>query len=264
MPQGTDLHGVGRLPATVGTRIVQAGADVPGRPRTTPGMVDAPGRRRFPVGGGAAAAVALGTGGVAALVRAVREPPAEPAARSPKASPAVSSAPAPPPMRDGKVLWKRFSGDEYLVSTPVVAGGSVFVGGEKGNLLAFDARTGKPRWKHRTGRRIITGPAAASGLVYALSQDGVLYAVDARTGRVRWRRTVGDTQADPAAAGGVVYVPRDRSLVASGRTRWTYASPKGVHDTAAADGIVCFADFQGATVYCVVDGAVVLAVHPEA
>ncbi|MEU8799446.1 serine/threonine-protein kinase [Spirillospora sp. NPDC048819] len=290
VPEHTDLHGVGWLPDTVGARIVQSGADVPDPPRSTLRMEHAPGRRRFLVVGGAAAAVALGTGGVAALVRVLREPSAGPEAQTPKASPVASSASAPPPMRDGKVLWKRFSGDEYLLSTPVIAGGTVFAGSEKGNLLAFDAGTGKPRWTYRTSQRIVTGLAAASGLVYALSQDGVLHAVDARTGRARWRRTVGRTQADPIAAGGLVYsggdavhaldasggsvrwrgsgagrtpavaggavyVPRDKSLAAydasTGRARWTYASPAGVQDTAAANGLVCFADFQGERIHAV-------------
>ncbi|GAA0587414.1 outer membrane protein assembly factor BamB family protein [Actinomadura livida] len=288
VPPSTDLHGVGWLPADLGERIAQAGTGIPEPPPTGIETVAAPGRRRFLVVGGAAAAVALGTGGVAALVRVLREPAAEPAAQPPATSPAASAA--PPPMRDGKVLWKRPSGDEYLVSSPVVAGGQVFVGSEKGNLLAFDARTGKPRWTYRAARRIVTGPAAASGLVYALSQDGVLHAVDARTGRLKWQRTVGNTQADPivagglvycggdalnaldaaggsvrwrgagagrtpAAAGGAVYVPGEKKLVAydasTGRARWTYPSPGGVQDAAAANGLVCFADFQGEKVHAV-------------
>ncbi|MEU8120560.1 serine/threonine-protein kinase [Spirillospora sp. NPDC049024] len=291
VPQSTDLHGVGWLPDTVAARVLQAGTDVPDLPRTVPGTGGAPGRRRFLLLGGAAAGVALGTGGVVALVRALQEPSDGPGARTPTVPSAASSVPsAPAPMRDGKVLWKRFSGDEYLISTPAVAGGHVFVGSEKGGLLAFDAKSGKPRWKYRTARRIVTGPAVAAGLVYALSQDGVLHAVDARTGRLRWQRTVGGTQADPMVAGGLVYcggdalyaldasggavrwrrggaertpavadgavhVPGRKSLSAydasSGRPRWTYPSPQGVQDTAAANGMVCFADFQGEKVHAV-------------
>ncbi|WP_141576653.1 PQQ-binding-like beta-propeller repeat protein [Actinomadura sp. WMMA1423] len=290
MPQSADLHGVGWLPDAVATRVLQAGTDVPEVPPTAPGTGGAPGRRRFLILGGAAAGVALGTGGVVALVRSLREPSDGSGARTPSASPAASSVPAPAAMRDGKVLWKRFSGDEYLISTPAVAGGRVFVGSEKGILLAFDARTGEPRWKYRAAQRIVTGPAVASGLVYAFSQDGVLHAVDARTGKLRWQRTVGGTQADPIVAGGLVYcggdalnaldasggavrwrrggadrtpavadgavyVPGGKSLSAydasTGRPRWTYPSPKGVQDTAAANGIVCFADFQGEKIHAV-------------
>ncbi|TDC70952.1 serine/threonine-protein kinase [Actinomadura sp. GC306] len=289
VPPSGDLHGVGWLPAALGERIAQAGTDIPEPPPTGIATVAAPGRRRFLVVGGAAAAVALGTGGIAALVRTMGgDPPAGPAARTPAASPAASAA--PPPMRDGKVLWRRPSGDTYLVSAPAVATGAVFVGSEKGNLLAFDARTGRPRWTYKAAQRITTGPATAAGIVYVLSQDGVLHAVDARTGRLKWQRTVGDTQADPIAAGGLVYsggaaghaldaaggavrwrgsaaartpaatdgtvyVPGEKRLVAhdaaTGRTRWTYPSPKGVQDTAAAHGLVCFADFQGEQVHAV-------------
>ncbi|MFF4235174.1 PQQ-binding-like beta-propeller repeat protein [Actinomadura geliboluensis] len=291
VPQSTDLHGVGWLPDAIAARILQSGTDVPDVPLTEPRQAGAPERRRLLLLGGAAAGVVLGTGGVVALVRALRASSADgPGGRTPAVPPTTSSAPVPPPMRDGKVLWKRFSGDEYLISTPVVAGGQVFVGSEKRGLLAFDAKTGAPRWRYRTAQRIVTGPAVASGLVYALSQDGVLHAVNARTGKLKWRRTVGNTQADPmvdrglvfcggdalqaldasggavrwqrggaahtpAVADGMVYVPSGKRLAAydasTGRTRWTYQSPNGVQDATAANGMVCFADFQGEKVHAV-------------
>ncbi|GAA4060291.1 serine/threonine-protein kinase [Actinomadura miaoliensis] len=290
VPQSTDLHGVGWLPGTVAARIAQAGTNVPDAPFTADGPPAGPTRRRVLLLGGAAAVVALGTGGVAtALVRSWREDSGGSGGRSATTSAAPSSAASPAPLRDGKVLWKRFTGAEYLSITPVVAGGRVFIGSEKEDVRAFDARTGKPLWTYRTGRRINT-PAVASGVVYALAQDGVLHAVDARTGRLRWRRTVGRSYADviaanglvyaggdtfyaldaetgsvrwqgrgggrsPVVADGVIYVPGERSLIAydaaTGRTRWTYRSSREVRSTAVADGLVCFGDFQGETVYAV-------------
>ena len=289
VPDGVDLHGVGWLPDTIGARIARAGTDIPDPPRTLVGTVVMPARRGLLVFGGAAATAAV-TGGVAALAWILRDPDTGAGGTGAGASPVASSASAPPPMRDAKVLWKRFTGAKYLISSPAASGGLVVVGSEKGNLLAFDARTGAPRWTYRTAaRRIVTGPAVASGLVYALSQDGVLHSVDLRTGRARWRRTVGDGRADPvvagglvyaggvvsaldaatgavrwrggaadrglAAAGGMLFVPGDKKLTAydasTGRTRWTYASRAGVQDTAAANGLVCFADFQGETIHAV-------------
>src|SRR5690606_27986258 len=153
-------HGVGWLPESVGTRIAEAGAGGPGRPPTIPETVAVPERRRFLAGGGAAAAVALGTRGVVAGERAVGSGDDGTGARRPR-QPAAASAAAPSPRRGGKVLWRRDSGAEYLLSTPAVSGGTVCTGSEKGNLLAFDARTGKPRWSYRAARRIVTGPAVA-------------------------------------------------------------------------------------------------------
>ncbi|GLZ14145.1 serine/threonine protein kinase [Actinomadura sp. NBRC 104425] len=283
VPQSTDLHGVGWLPGTVAQRIAQAGSNIP----DVPSMEEqtGPTRRRVLLLGGAAAAVALGAGGVAtALVRSSR---ANPGPRPTLASASPATAASPAPMRDGKILWKRFTGSDYLSISPVVSGGRVFIGSEKEDLRAFDTRTGKHLWTYWTGRRINT-PAVASGVVYALAQDGVLYAVDAKTGRLKWRRTVGRSYADiivadglvyagdfyaldartgsvrwqgrgggrsPAIADGVIYVPGEKILTAydaaTGRTRWTYRSSKGVWSTAVADGLVCFGDFQGETVHAV-------------
>jgi outer membrane protein assembly factor BamB len=283
VPQSTDLHGVGWLPGPVAERIAQAGSSIPNLPPTEEQA--GPARRRVLLLGGVAAVAALGAGGVATAV--VRSSRAEPGARPVTASAAPATAASPAPMRDGKVLWRRFTGSEYLSISPVVAGGRVFIGSEKEDLRAFDTRTGKHLWTYRTGRRINT-PAVASGVVYALAQDGVLHAVDTKTGRLKWRRTVGKSYGDvivadglvyagdfyaldaqtgsvrwqgrgggrsPAIADGVIYVPGGKRLTAydaaTGRTRWTYRSSKGVWSTAAADGLVCFGDFQGETVHAV-------------
>ena len=57
-------------------------------------------------------------------------------------------------------------------------------------------------------------------------RDGEIAAFDARTGRVRWRRSIGPTESSPLVARGTVYVGDwngacGRSTRATGRTRWT-------------------------------------------
>ncbi len=73
------------------------------------------------------------------------------------------------------------------MSPPVTAGGLVFVGGTDGIVRAFDAATGKTRWKARTGGAIRMPPAIWQGRAFVGSGDGWLYAFEAATGRQLWR-----------------------------------------------------------------------------
>ncbi|MFT4889907.1 MAG: outer membrane protein assembly factor BamB [Halobacteriales archaeon] len=80
-------------------------------------------------------------------------------------------------------LW-RVTADGDL-SAPVVAGGTLFVGGADGSVLALDARSGDERW-----RRSVGGPAATprvmDGQVYVPTRSSIA-AFDADDGGKRWR-----------------------------------------------------------------------------
>lgn len=91
-----------------------------------------------------------------------------------------------------KLLWQ----SEPLSSTvpglprmspPVTAGGLVFVGGTDGIVRAFDAATGKTRWKVRTGGAVRMPPTIWQGRAFVGSGDGWVYALEAATGRLLWR-----------------------------------------------------------------------------
>ncbi len=213
-PPASDPHGTDWLPASVAALIANASGEVT-PPRTPPRGTS---RRRVLLGAGVGAvAVAGGAGLVAALL----DDGSPPAAR-PSPSP-TAAAPSPRPVRDAKVLWKRNTGATYLISSPAVAGGTVFVGCEKGILLAYDAKTGKPRWRHPTGARITSQPSVVNGVVYVANVDGAVHAVDARTGRSRWQRTVSDTLTDTIVSGGTVYAGGDPLYAlsaSSGAVKW--------------------------------------------
>ncbi|GAA2401604.1 hypothetical protein GCM10010191_06110 [Actinomadura vinacea] len=211
VPEETDLHGLGWLPEPVAAAIARAGAETPviaaGRTRLYEGGLGAFTRRRVLALGGAGAATALAGAGAAALLWPEDEPAAPAPARP--VTGAGAAPPSPKPTGEGKVLWRRFTGDEYLISSPAVAGGAVFVGSEKGDLLAFDARTGRPRWRYSAGARVSSWPAVAGGVVYVGGSDGDVHAVDARTGRVKWRRPAGRTGTNTLVAGGLVFAGND-------------------------------------------------------
>jgi outer membrane protein assembly factor BamB len=72
-------------------------------------------------------------------------------------------------------------------SSPLVLDGLVYVGDWTGAVHALDARTGRRRWTYRTDGPVKGSVAAAGDRVVVGSYDGRVYAFDARTGRLRWR-----------------------------------------------------------------------------
>jgi hypothetical protein len=117
-------------------------------------------------------------------------------------------------------LWQ-FPTGGYVVSSPAVADGVVFVGSFNGYFYAVDATTGMQRWQFKTGFSVTSSPTLTNGVVYVGSYDTFLYALDAATGTQRWRfPTGGPVEGSPTVAGGVVYVgSHDHSLYALDATK---------------------------------------------
>jgi eukaryotic-like serine/threonine-protein kinase len=92
----------------------------------------------------------------------------------------------------GRVKWKFHTGG-YVISSPAVADGIVYIGSGDGFLYALDSDVGSLRWKFATHSRVVSSPAVSSGIVYFSSYDGNVYAVDAKSGRLKWKfRTAGE------------------------------------------------------------------------
>jgi len=114
--------------------------------------------------------------------------------------------------------WTSFATGGSIFSSPVVAGGVVFIGSLDGRLYAFNAAgcgtsACPPLWTSTpTGSIIESSPAVAGGVVFTGSDDGSLYAFD-ETGcgsppcSPLWvSQPTGDAiYSSPAVAGGVVY-----------------------------------------------------------
>src|SRR5688500_18599102 len=98
--------------------------------------------------------------------------------------------------------WTQKVGEGY--STPVVAGGRVFVHSRQDPdeiVTALDLATGKPVWTQRypssfnknkyaaaMSKGPFSTPLVAQGILYTLGTSAVLSALDAATGTVKWRR----------------------------------------------------------------------------
>jgi outer membrane protein assembly factor BamB len=100
-----------------------------------------------------------------------------------------------------------FSG--VLASTPLVAGGRVYVQTLRSNVYALDARTGKLVWKHAFERESggPNGLASAGRLLYG-NTDTAAFALDRRSGGLVWSRRLTSPQQPidvaPAVSRGIV------------------------------------------------------------
>jgi outer membrane protein assembly factor BamB len=166
------------------------------------------------------------------------------------------------------VKWK-FHTNGYVISSPAVANGVVYVGSTDGNLYAIELGTGTQKWKFKTEARVASSPALEGGTVYFGSYDGKFYAVDAASGQLKWKFAApgerrfaakhihgaipeGETMPDPfdlylsspMVYGGAVYFGSGDGNVyaldaASGTLNWKFQTGDVVHASPAiADGTV--------------------------
>jgi outer membrane protein assembly factor BamB len=105
----------------------------------------------------------------------------------------------------GSLRWRRAIGPSE--SSPLVAGGTVYVGDQDGRVSAFASRTGHLRWSFDTGAPIKASATLAYGRIYIGNYAGELLALDARTGRLDWRSGGhGNFYSTAAVTAGRVYV----------------------------------------------------------
>jgi outer membrane protein assembly factor BamB len=160
----------------------------------------------------------------------------------------------------GRLRWQQPAGDK-IISTPAVAGGLVIVITQNYRVIAFDAATGKPRWKNTSGAISNSGltqdpvPVIVAGIVYVRGVGGVIRALDVATGRERWSFAAGDKAAAPTITNGSLFIHDGKSTLyaietATGKARWTHhfetapgARPSLMNNTlyaGATDGVFGF------------------------
>jgi len=70
----------------------------------------------------------------------------------------------------------KLTGPEGLVNTaPAIANGFIFAGSDDGCIYAWDIKTEKMIWKHKTDGKVRSSPAVARGKLYIGSDDGYVY-----------------------------------------------------------------------------------------
>ncbi len=124
-------------------------------------------------------------------------------------------------------LWRGIGGDDsFLVSSPAVADGVVYLGAYDGKLYAYDAngcghKACQPLWTAQVGEHVNSSPAVANGVVYVGSGVGhaTFAAFDAAgcgaaTCDPLWTAPLGNGSdiGSPSIAGGKVFVGDGRFL----------------------------------------------------
>jgi outer membrane protein assembly factor BamB len=108
-----------------------------------------------------------------------------------------------------RVMWHRATGSstEGINSSPVVAGGSVYVGSDDESVYAFGAGGGSELWSSPTGGTVRSTPAVEGTRVFVGSSDGYLYAFRTDTGRRLWKQDLGGAVTSPPLVdNGTVFV----------------------------------------------------------
>jgi outer membrane protein assembly factor BamB len=75
----------------------------------------------------------------------------------------------------GKAIWT-FPTRARVDSSPVVAGGRVYIGSGDGRLYVLDSASGQKIWEFDAGAGITASPAGAAGRIIVGAQDGRIYA----------------------------------------------------------------------------------------
>jgi eukaryotic-like serine/threonine-protein kinase len=93
---------------------------------------------------------------------------------------------------------------------------SLFIAGQDRYLYAFDAATGKPKWKYALNGGGLTGPTYANGTVF-IGDVYHLLALDAATGKLKWQTLLpGGAGTSPQVVNNIVYIGADALVGTTG------------------------------------------------
>jgi eukaryotic-like serine/threonine-protein kinase len=147
-----------------------------------------------------------------------------------------------------KQLWTYDAGDS-IESSAAIVGGTVFVGSQKGELVALSLDNGSVYWKFPTGSPIgESSPAYSGGVVYIGDLGGWLNALNASDGKKLWAfKTNGEIKSSPVVVGDRVLIGSyDEQLYClstkDGSVKWRFKTNGPVHSTPSiSDGMAFIA-----------------------
>ena len=120
-------------------------------------------------------------------------------------------------------------GKSYAVLSPVVGGSKVYAVDAKGQVSAYDKKTGKRAWKVSAGHNVSSGLSPAESGVLAVGAYNLTY-IDGNTGQLRWQVSLDDEVfALPSVKGRYAYVHTLGGAILSldltdGNVAWRYSS----------------------------------------
>jgi eukaryotic-like serine/threonine-protein kinase len=145
-----------------------------------------------------------------------------------------------------KVLWTYEAGDP-IESSAAIVGGTVYVGSQKGELVALNLDNGAVYWKYKIDAPIgESSPAYSSGVVYFGDLAGWLHAVNASDGKKIWAFKTGtEIKSSPVVVGDRVLIGSyDEHLYCvstrNGSLVWKFKTNGPVHSTPGISNGVAF------------------------
>ena len=137
--------------------------------------------------------------------------------------------------RSGATFWRR-RGDGAFASSPVAAGGRVFVASEGtgGRVTAMRLTDGGRIWQTTVGD--VSAPLTLrDSVVYGVNDHGDAFALGAARGNVLWRRAVGPSRGGPLVTSGrIVFATLRDSLIVLERQSGTVVAAFRLHSPSAA------------------------------
>jgi outer membrane protein assembly factor BamB len=143
-----------------------------------------------------------------------------------------------------KLLWTCEAGAP-VESTAAIQDGVAYLGTMKGDLLAIDLATGKPKWRYKAQGAIEASPGIHDGKLFFGTSQGVLHAVSAATGEKLWTfEAAGQIVGSANFTGGnVLFGSYDHFLYClaqdTGKVVWKFETDAELHASPCiADGAV--------------------------
>ncbi|MCZ7392523.1 MAG: PQQ-binding-like beta-propeller repeat protein [Candidatus Methanoperedens sp.] len=158
----------------------------------------------------------------------------------------------------GKEKWRYDSGIADVVSSPLIANGTVFIGSNDGDIYAL-TMNGVLKWKYSTGNNVESSPSIKDGTIFVGSRDSNLYAIDAQTGALKWQFMAGGyVDSSPAISNDVVYFGARSNMIYAldadtGRVLWRNTTGQDQKDYITSPAL------SGNMLYAVTNGGRVLA-----
>ncbi|HVY96423.1 MAG TPA: PQQ-binding-like beta-propeller repeat protein [Solirubrobacterales bacterium] len=138
----------------------------------------------------------------------------------------------------------------HLESSPMAAGGLLYLGSDAAKVLAIDPATGATRWTFDAPGAIKASPSYHAGHLFVADYQSGVYSLDAKTGKLLWRTNTskvppfgqGGFFSSPAVAYGRVYAARDDGTVYAfdentGKVDWTFPTGGFVYGSPAVAAV---------------------------
>lgn len=146
------------------------------------------------------------------------------------------------------LLWS-FETESWIISSPVLGFGRVYIGSTDGKVYSINLRDGSKVWEFDTGDDIEASPLLLDRTIYIGNLSGEFFSLDAHTGRVQWRYKCDSSiygsanwAQDPDNQKTLILVGSyDNRLycfdAATGKLIWSYETDNYINGAPATDGV---------------------------